>query len=497
MKQNILLYGNLYLTSFIFIHALRRLLSDYPAETQNFHFHLILDDRRDRDLAASLLPRDRVTLYAQYEECHPWDRNRAWPVAIVQAWERRYGSPHLKVYTASERILAGRSEEERQRYLLSQIEYFEGHIRRLNPSLFICGQAGSLPPWVAIKVFQENSIPTLIVSCSRFENRCFTPADPHERLQVETLYHEKQQSGLSEEEHQTVETIFHQYRTKRAKPVEFRPIRKAIQPKWIPRPNRFLHTLWEYACTDRRYYDEPLSAILLRALKSRRSWVYDRILKPCMLRQIPSEPRFFFFPLQVEPEMSLSTQGRGWMNQLELIRLISECLPIDRWLYVKEHPMMASGLRPFGFYREMLRLPRVKLLHQGLDSYAVVPHAEAVITIGSTAGWEALMFGKPVLLIGHAFYEEFREGVICLNELESLPRLLRQMRSHRFSNDAFRAFTAAVLTKAPRGFLAEPRFFPALMNPVMDNVEGFVDLFLSRISELHVPLPEVVKNSGR
>lgn len=481
MTQEILLYGNVYLTSFIFIHMLQRLLSRYPEELRGFHFHLVLDDRRDRDLAASLLPPEQVTLHAQYEECHPWDKTNTWPLAAVQAWERRYGNPHLKVYTRAERILAGRSEEERQRYLLSQIDYFEGLTHRLKPALFVCGQAGALPPWVAIKVSQGNAVPTLILSCSRFENRCFTPADPHERLHVQTLYQEKQRSGLSEEEDRTVEAIFRQYCSKKAKPVEFQPIQKAIQPKRIPRLNRFLRTLWEYRCTDRRYYDEPLSVILLRALKARRSWITDRLLKSSMLHQIPSEPKFFFFPLQVEPEMSLSTQGRGWTNQLELIRLVSECLPIDRWLYVKEHPMMVSGLRPGRFYKEILRLPRVRLLHQRLDSYAVVPHAEAVITLGSTAGWEALMFGRPVLLIGHAFYEEFQEGVICLNAIEDLPFLLRRMRFHHFSEKALRAFTAAVLTKAPRGFLAEPRFFPGLADQVMGNLDGFVDLLLERL----------------
>ena len=484
MKE-ILLYGNVYITSFIFIETMRRLLALDAEQAKDARFHLVFDDRRDRDLAASLLPDDgRVKLYAQYERCRPWDASRSWAPEKIREWENRYGSPHLGAYTATERILAGRPHEVRLRYLLHQIEYFETLCSTIRPRLFMCGPAGSLPPWVAINVFRANQVPSLLVGCSRFENRIFLPADAHENLELGDLYREKLRNGLSPEEEEAAGRILAQYKARRAKPVEFTPIRKAIRPRLIPRPSRLWQNIREYRTSDRRYYDEPLSVILGRAVKARRSWFSDLLFTRGSVRSLEQTPKFFFFPLQVEPEMSLTTQGRGWPSQLSLIRLISDCLPVDRWLYVKEHPMMSSGVRPLGFYRQILRLPRVRLLDQRMDSYAVIPKAEAVITLGSTAGLEALMLRKPVLLAGRAFYEEFSEGVVRLDKFEDLPSKLRGIRSRPpIREEAIKAFMAAALTKAPRGFLAEPRFFPALRRQVMDNVDGFVDLLLARLEK--------------
>ena len=483
---DVLLYGNVYISSFIFIEMMRRLLERDPEQARGVRFHLVFDDRRDRDLAAATLPNDdRIRLYAQYEECRPWDSNGSWTPEKIREWERRYGAPHLGAYITTERILVGRPYEVRLRYLLHQIAYFEGLCRRIRPRLFMCGPAGSLPPWVAINVFQANNVPSLLVGCSRFENRFTLPVDAHENLGIGELYREKLRTGLTAEENEAVQKILSQYRARRAKPVEFGPIRKAIRPRLIPRPSRLWQNIQEYRSSDRRYYDEPLSVILGRALKARRSWLFNLLFARHGTASLENVPGFFFLPLQVEPEMSLTTQGRGWPSQLALIRLISESLPVDRWLYVKEHPMMSSGVRPLPFYRELLRLPRVRLLDQRLDSYAVIPRAEAVITLGSTAGLEALMLGKPVLLAGRAFYEEFPEGVVRLERFEDLPALLRGLRSRPpIEEESLAAFTAATLTKAPRGFLAEARFFPALREQVMGNLDGFVDVLLDRLKEL-------------
>ena len=485
MPRNIVLYGKVYTTSHLFIHTLRWLVTRHADEIRDWHFHLILDDRRDRDTAASLLTNNHVTVYAQYEACRPKDARLSWSSTQLQDWEHRYGTPHLRLYIAGERILEGRSEDTQWRYLFSHIEYFERLCHELQPALFISGPAALLPSWVAINVFRGNGIPCLIFSPARFEDRCFLPDDAHERLHVQPLYQEKLRDGLATPEREAAVALVQQYRRKAIKPAEFWIVKRTTRLRLIPRPRRLWQRLYHNYWTDGREYDEPFSAVVWRALKARRTWIYDAYLQFKVVRRVPADEPFFFYPLQFEPEMALSTQGRGWTNQLDLIRVISECLPIDRWLYVKEHPMMPSGVRPLGFYRELLRLPRVRLLDQRLDSYAVVPSAEAVITLGSTVGWEALMFGKPVLLAGRAFYEEFSDGVVRVEQLEELPGLLRSLRSRGVPEEALLAFIAAVLTKAPKALVVEPRFFPDLTNRVLspDNLEAIARLILERLQQ--------------
>ena len=483
--MRILLYGKRYTTSTIFIHVLRHLFIHNREQIGDCQFHLLLDDRRDKDLAASLLPQGQVTLHAQYEEMDPTHSGTTLPTSLIREWEERYGSPHLRAYIIAERILAGRSDQERWRYLLNHIDYLEKLCRRIQPDLFVSGPAAALPSWVAIRVLQGNDIPCLILSSGRFGDRVFLPHDPYERLGVESIYLQKRQSGLSAGEKATVEELLTQYRLKNVRSPDFLTVRKTTRMRLLPRPSRLWRTLWESHRTDHRYYDEPFSSILGRAIRARRSYFYQAALRSHWLSRISEYPKFFFFPLQFEPEMSLSTLGRGWTDQLELIRLVSESLPIDRWLYVKEHPMMCPGVRPWRFYRELLRLPRVRLLDQRLDSYAVIPHVEGIVTLGSTAGWEALMFRKPVLLIGHAFYEEFREGVALLNRVEDIPSILRKMRNWTISEDALMAFIAAVLTKAPKGILLEPRYFPDRAGEVLssENLRCLGDILLDRIKQ--------------
>ncbi|MBI3087368.1 MAG: hypothetical protein HYY91_00555 [Candidatus Omnitrophica bacterium] len=486
MSRNVLLYARVNTTSYVLMHAVRYLLARYAEAARPYHFTMVFDDRRDRDLAASLLPRERVTLIAHYEASDPDDRAQTWSPAAVQTWEQQYGSPHLRVYLQAERILEGRSEDEKWRFLLGHIAYYEQLCRRLKPVLCVTGPAALLPSWVGIAVARGNGVPCLIFSPSRFGDRCFLPVDAHEHLDVRERYLEKLRNGLTAEERHEAEALLTQYRAKAVKPIEFDMVKRITTMKWLPRPSRawrlFRNTYW----TDYRHYEDPFHLVVQRALRARRTPLYDAVLRARSLRTLPHGQPFFFYPLQFEPEMSVITQGRGWTDQLELIRAISLALPIDRWLYVKEHPMMASGVRPWRFYRELLNLPRVRLLDQRLDGYAIVPHAEAVITLGSTAGWEALAFGKPALLAGRAFYEEFTEGVLRLDSVEDLPRQLRRLRDRRVPPDALLAFTAAVLTKAPQALWTEPRSVPALADRVLsaDNLDRIARLMLDRLEQV-------------
>lgn len=153
---------------------------------------------------------------------------------------------------------------------------------------------------------------------------------------------------------------------------------------------------------------------------------------------------------------------------------------------------MLSGIRPFSFYREILNLPQVRLVNQRVTSMEIIPKAEAVITVTGTAGWEGLMFGKPVVLFGHAFYEEFDEGVIIVNGVESLPSILQSLRQRTIPDKALNAFIAAVVENAPEGIISEPRFLPAVTEAVMDenNLDKLGKIILSRLEESQRPAPQ-------
>jgi len=195
----------------------------------------------------------------------------------------------------------------------------------------------------------------------------------------------------------------------------------------------------------------------------------------------------------------LATQGRGWTNQLNIIRAVNDALPIDRWLYVKEHPSMLAGLRSVEFYRTIISLPRVRLLQQSMNSYSIVPRAEAILTITGTAGWEGLMFGRPVVLFGHSFYEEFEEGVIRVNQPQDLPSILRNVRDRQIPQEALLAYMAAVLSKTRRGFLIEPRVYSDQTTMILsrENLEDIAQVILEHLAPFQNPVSRGAEKSVR
>src|SRR5215813_3096720 len=128
--RNLVVYGKRFTTAHVLTHVLRRLCTTAAARLRDVHVHCVLDDRRDADEARALLPKDRVTVHAEYAELDPF-APREWPQATIDGWERRYGDPHLGRYIAGERVLEGRSRRARWTYLLSHLEYYERLARTL------------------------------------------------------------------------------------------------------------------------------------------------------------------------------------------------------------------------------------------------------------------------------------------------------------------------------------------------------------------------------
>lgn len=114
--------------------------------------------------------------------------------------------------------------------------------------------------------------------------------------------------------------------------------------------------------------------------------------------------RIVYFPLHTEPEMSLHWMSPEYFDQLWAIASLARDLPADAVLAVKE-TVYGVGRRPRDFYDQILRLRNTAMIDMfelGLD---VVKAANVVVTISGTAGLEAAILGKPVILFGrHNFY---------------------------------------------------------------------------------------------
>lgn len=133
----------------------------------------------------------------------------------------------------------------------------------------------------------------------------------------------------------------------------------------------------------------------------------------------PESEKYVYFPLHVEPEASLSVFNTQNTNQLHIIEQISKAIPVGHTLYVKEH-IPVLGSRPKGFYDAINAMPDVKLINPFMDNLFITKHADTVITLSGTVGWEAIMFQRPTVVIGQAQYKSIAQGFVNCNNLNDL-----------------------------------------------------------------------------
>lgn len=189
-----------------------------------------------------------------------------------------------------------------------------------------------------------------------------------------------------------------------------------------------------------------------------RAMLYAAAINPCRARRTAralgqhytslealSGSRYAFFPLHTEPEVSLLVYGRPFVNQLELVRQIAISLPVDMVLVVKEHPWMV-GKRPLASYRELLNIPRVRLVRPELEARDLIHGASLVTVITGSVALEAAILGIPVVTFGDCPYNALPSHLVqrCA-DLRSMPVLLAQMAVRRSIDDAeLEAYVAAV-----------------------------------------------------
>jgi hypothetical protein len=117
----------------------------------------------------------------------------------------------------------------------------------------------------------------------------------------------------------------------------------------------------------------------------------------------PERP-YVFFPLHKQPEASIDIKGSPFSNQLEIIRALARTLPVSYDLYVKEHSV-ALSTRPGSFYRELSRIPAVRLISPFTDSFELIVGSDLVVTITGTAAYEAALLGRPAATIASVFFD--------------------------------------------------------------------------------------------
>ncbi len=133
---------------------------------------------------------------------------------------------------------------------------------------------------------------------------------------------------------------------------------------------------------------------------------------------------FVFFPLHMEPETTLLLYAYRYTNQIEVIKQVAKSLPIHFKLYVKEHPRMV-GFRTRKYYKELKKIPNVKLVRHQASSLELIKKARLVTVISGSAGWEAIQLKIPVITFGGVFFNKLSMVKSC-DSYNKLSNIVKQ-----------------------------------------------------------------------
>jgi len=176
------------------------------------------------------------------------------------------------------------------------------------------------------------------------------------------------------------------------------------------------------------YFGQSKSNVLtkgtatLHNIKKRKN---ESFLEESSILKIPSDIKFIYYPLTLEPERMMIMGAPYYTNQISIIENIAKSIPIDHLLYVKEHPaMIALGWRESTFYQQIIDFTNVKLIHPSVSHDSLIQNSSLVITLRGTAGLEAAFYDKPSICFSkNSGYSEL-SSVNVISNMEDLPNIL-------------------------------------------------------------------------
>ena len=184
------------------------------------------------------------------------------------------------------------------------------------------------------------------------------------------------------------------------------------------------------------YYGRKKSKVLLDYIsKSLKAKIRKSFIDKNLEYEIYDNEQIVLFTLHQEPERSLLITTPFHTNQLEIIRHIAKSLPPGYKLYVKEHFSQAlREWREISYYKEIIKIPNVRLYHPSSSIQKLIQHSSLVISISGTVSFEAAFYQKPSIIMADMEFTVL-PSIQKLNSIEDLPCMIRDGLNMKVNSD--------------------------------------------------------------
>jgi len=158
-------------------------------------------------------------------------------------------------------------------------------------------------------------------------------------------------------------------------------------------------------------------------IKNKFKQEYYSLIKP-----IDFSKKYVYVALHKQPEASTSAMGGVFTDQILMVDILSQSIPEDWVLYVKESVMQWEAPRGElgrynGYYHDLKMRDNICFVDAELDTFKLIKNAQAVATVTGTVGWESVLRGKPALIFGYIWYM-YCDGVFQLEDVSSCQKAI-------------------------------------------------------------------------
>ena len=195
--------------------------------------------------------------------------------------------------------------------------------------------------------------------------------------------------------------------------------------------------------------------------------------------EVPPEPRapFVLCLLHVQPEASIDVLGSYHRDQVDNIEALARSLPSTHDIYVKEHPS-AVGDRSPDYYRRLKRIPQVRLIPPGADTFSLIREAWLVFAVTGTACYEAGLLGVPAVTAAPLLFADVTVDARFTPKAETLVSLQEKVAAYRAqSPETHRQraidMVAHILRCSFPAIVSDPASDPRCMEP--ENLKRLAD----------------------
>jgi hypothetical protein len=357
---------------------------------------------------------------------------------LLEECENKYGKDHdLSFFINVDRLINDvnkkkfNTREDKLKFLLLHFNFWEEFFEKYHVDTFFTTGTAFLALLAGMAVAQHKGVRFKVIYTTRASEKRVVFVDNYEDrwTSVNNVYEELLKRELRPEEKGFAQSYLEEFRQKAKKPAymehswHISGFRHPYLKEFLRRVERKIVYKW-----GRDRFDYVTPPLLCRALKETKVIVKRKFLTSFYFKTGQSlNKKYIFFPLQLQPEESADIWGKWYSNQIATVEYISKALPLNYKLYVKEHKV-AVGKREglFSCYDKLRRLPNVVLIHPFEDSHNLIKNADLVIVISGTVGWEALLYGKPVITLGNVFYNN--SGLVHqVSNLGELKKAIRQL----------------------------------------------------------------------